>query len=75
MLEDDQAAVLRTLELAASDQLRARRIHDARHAAAAFVAGVSLVFTYDADDWKMFEDDGLRIAGPASTLARLRRLS
>jgi len=75
VLEDDQAAALRTLELATAHQLRARRIHDARHAATALVAGISLVFTYDVEDWKVFEGDGLRIAGPASTLARLGRAS
>lgn len=75
MLEDGLAVALRTLELAASHQLRARRVHDARHAAAALVAGVSSVFTYDTDDWEAFEHDGLRIAGPASTLTRMGRPS
>ncbi len=75
VLEEGQDAVLRTLELAASHQLRARRIHDARHAAAALVDGVSSVFTYDTDDWEVFENDGLRIAGPASILTRLGRPS
>ena len=75
VLEEGQAAALRTLELASSHQLRARRIHDARHAAAALVAGISLVLTYDAEDWEVFEDDGLRIVGPTSTLARLGRPS
>jgi predicted nucleic acid-binding protein len=73
VLEGGQAVALRTLELAASHQLKARRIHDARHAAAALVAGVSSVFTYDTDDWEAFENDGLRIAGPASTLTHLGR--
>jgi predicted nucleic acid-binding protein len=73
VLEDGQAVALRALELAAAHQLKARRIHDARHAAAALVAGVSSVFTYDTDDWEAFENDGMRIAGPASTLTRLGR--
>jgi len=73
VLEEGHTAALQTLDLAASHQLRARRIHDARHAAAALVAGISLVFTYDVEDWKVFEGDGLFIAGPTSTLARLGR--
>src|SRR5206468_12390550 len=64
---------LRMLELAESHQLRARRVHDARHAAAALVAGITSVFTYDAEDWEPFEGDGLSVTGPATTLARLGR--
>lgn len=73
ILPDGRDAALRMLELSASHQLRARRVHDARHAAAALVAGVTSVFTYDAEDWESFEGDGLNIAGPATTLARLGR--
>jgi predicted nucleic acid-binding protein len=73
ILPDGQDAALRMVELAASHQLRARRVHDARHAAAAIVAGITSVYTYDSDDWKSFERDGLSIAGPISTLARLGR--
>jgi predicted nucleic acid-binding protein len=61
------------LELAAKHQLRARRVHDARHAAAAIVAGITSVLTYDTEDWESFEGDGLNIEGPATTLARLGR--
>lgn len=68
-----QDAALLMLELAAKHQLRARRVHDARHAAAAIVAGITSVFTYDAEDWESFEDDGLSIGGPSTTLARLER--
>lgn len=75
VLEDGQAVALRTLQLAESHQLRAHRIHDARHAAAALIAGVSSVFTYDTDDWEAFGNDGLRITGPASTLIRLGRVN
>lgn len=32
--------------------------------------GVTSVYTYDADDWKVFESGGLRIVGPPSTIAR-----
>lgn len=55
ILSDGQDVTLRMLELAASHQLRARRVHDARLAAAAIVAGVKSVFTYDAEDWESFE--------------------
>jgi predicted nucleic acid-binding protein len=71
VLPDSREAALRMLELAAKHQLRARRVHDARHAAAAIVAGVTTVITYDAEDWELFEGDGLKIVGPTSTLARL----
>jgi len=70
VLEEDLEVILRTLELAASHGLTARRMHDARHAAAALVAGVREVYTYDVGDWQKFEVDGLIIAGPESVLAR-----
>jgi predicted nucleic acid-binding protein len=73
VLPDSGEAALRMLELAAKHQLRARRVHDARHAAAAMVAGITSVFTYDAEDWEPFEGDGLKIVGPSTTLARLGR--
>lgn len=73
ILSDDHEVAIRMLKLAASHQLRARRVHDARHAAAAIVAGIKSVFTYDANDWEAFEGDGLSIAGPLTTLARLGR--
>lgn len=74
ILPDGRDAALRMLELAAAHELRARRVHDARHAAAAIVAGVTSVFTYDAEDWEAFEGHGLIITGPAATLARLGRI-
>ncbi len=58
------------LELAEKYTLTARRIHDARHAAIALVSGVSHVYTYDLDDWKLFKADGLEISGPPSVLGR-----
>jgi predicted nucleic acid-binding protein len=42
VLQDGTEEALRMLELAESHQLRARRVHDARHAAAALVAGGAL---------------------------------
>ncbi|HXH13071.1 MAG TPA: type II toxin-antitoxin system VapC family toxin [Alphaproteobacteria bacterium] len=71
VLDEDLAVGLRTLGLAAKYQLTGRRIHDARHAAAALVAGITAVYTYDVDDWRIFADDGLRIVGPPSTISQL----
>ncbi len=73
VLEAGLDVALYALALAATHRLTARRVHDARHAAAALLAGVTSVYTYDADDWRTFEPDGLRIAGSVSTLAKLQR--
>jgi len=67
-------AARKTMELAAAHQLTARRVHDARHASTALVAGVRHVYTYDVGDWQLFEADGLKIAGPASVLRLLGRI-
>lgn len=67
--------VLQALRLADSHGLTARRIHDARHAAAAIVAEVTAIYTYDVDDWKVFESDGLRILAPPTTLARVSQIT
>ena len=69
VLNENLAGALKTLELAATHRLTARRIHDARHAATALVAGVFSVYIYDADDWQVFAFDGLHIVGPPSTIA------
>lgn len=69
VLSEDLGVALKALELAVKHRLTARRVHDARHAAAALEAGVVAVFTYDVDDWQVFEVDGLRIVGPATTVA------
>ena len=71
VLDENLDVVLRALELAAKHQLTARRVHDARHAAAALVSGVASVYTYDVDDWRRFDADGLRIVGPPTTMARI----
>jgi predicted nucleic acid-binding protein len=71
VLNESKASALKALELAAEHTLTARRIHDARHAAAALVAGVVQVYTYDLDDWQVFAVDGLHIVGPPTTVARL----
>ena len=75
VLNEDSDVALRTMGLAAEYGLTARRIHDARHASAALVAGIRSVYTYDVRDWKVFESQGLRIVGPPSVLARLGRES
>ncbi len=74
VLADGQDEASKMLELAAAHSLRARRVHDARHAAAALIAGVTSVYTYDVEDWRAFEVDGLSIAGPPSTLTPLGRV-
>jgi predicted nucleic acid-binding protein len=73
VLCEDLEVGLHTPALAATHQLTGRRIHDARHAAAALVAGITTVYTYDVDDWRVFADEGLRIVGPPSTMAQLVR--
>lgn len=74
VLAEDLAALLLALELAVAHHLTAHRVHDARHAATALLAGVRSVYTYDFRDWRIFEEDGLIIAGPPSVLASLRVL-
>lgn len=71
IINADRLAGLKTIELAAKHSLTARRTHDAKHAATAIVAGIGQVFTYDVDDWKVFESDGITISGPPSSIERL----
>lgn len=71
VLSEDLDVALKALELAAKHKLTARRVHDARRAAAALNAGVVSVYTYDVDDWRVFAADGLRIVGPPTTMVRL----
>ncbi len=71
VLPDSREASLKMLELAEKYHLTARRVHDARHAAMAIVSGVSQVYTYDVNDWKMFTPEGLSIAGPNSILGSI----
>lgn len=68
VLDTNFEVSIKMLEIAANRGLTARRIHDARHAATALVAGVFQVYTYDVDDWKVFAPDGIVIAGPDSVL-------
>jgi predicted nucleic acid-binding protein len=75
VLEENLAVILRALELAANHNLTARRVHDARHAAAALTAGIQEVYSYDVDDWRLFEADGLKLVGPESVLARTKDAS
>jgi predicted nucleic acid-binding protein len=68
ILETALEAGFRMLDLAERYRLTARRIHDARHAATALMAGVRRVYTYDLDDWRVFAPEGIFIAGPPSAL-------
>ncbi len=68
ILSDDANVSLVMLYLAEKHKLTARRVHDARHAATALIHGVSKVYTYDVDDWKAFEPDGISITGPKSNI-------
>ncbi len=56
------------LDIVEQHRMTARRVHDARHAATALSAGVSQIFTYDVDDWKLFREHGLIITGPSSVV-------
>ena len=68
VLDTGPAACLRMLDLAKRYALTGRRAHDARHAATALEAGVRSVLTYDTDDWRVFQPEGIVIAGPPSVL-------
>ena len=68
VLETNLKAGFKMLELASKHSLKARRVHDARHAATALVAGVTQVYTYDVEDWRIFASDGIEIVGPESIL-------
>lgn len=69
VLDTGLAAALKMLDLAKRYALTGRRVHDARHAATAIEAGVHGVFTYDVDNWRAFEPEGIVLAGPPSVLA------
>lgn len=68
VLQEDLASSRLMLDMVRRHRLTARRVHDARHAAAALCANIRLVYTYDLEDWQRFEADGLHIAGPASVV-------
>ena len=70
VLSSGLKAALRMLELSEKYVLKARRVHDARHAAIALEAGISQVYTYDINDWKVFKSEGLIIQGPPSSLKK-----
>ena len=74
VLSDGVEASLKMLELAEKHGLTARRIHDARHAASALISGITNIFTYDIDDWKIFRSEGLIITGPYSILSRVAKV-
>lgn len=68
ILHENEAVLARALAIAERHGLRARRIHDARHAAAAIIAGVKHVLTYDMDDWRHFEPEGVKALHPDGAL-------
>jgi predicted nucleic acid-binding protein len=68
ILPDGLKATLKMLEISEKYKLTARRVHDAMHAATALMNGVTSVYTYDVDDWKVFKPEGLIIIGPAGVL-------
>jgi len=68
VLPTGNRAGLLMLDIVVEHNLTARRTHDAKHAAAALVAGVRQVYTYDITDWHAFEDNGLQVVGPRSVL-------
>ena len=61
-------AGLLMLDVVVEHELTARRVHDARHAATALVAGVTRVYTYDVTDWRVFASNGLTVTGPEFVL-------
>ena len=71
ILPENRDVILRLLQLTARYSLRARRVHDARHAATALSAGIRSVYTYDVNDWKVFAAEGLQIVGPPTVKAQL----
>lgn len=64
----------RMLAIAKAQDLRARRVHDARHAATALVHGVCRVATYDQGDWSKFASHGIVLVNP-ETLATSSQVS
>jgi predicted nucleic acid-binding protein len=71
IIKEDMETILYSLDLAVQHKLTARRVHDARHAGTALVTGIQKVYTYDIKDWQPFEQNGLKIAGPDSTMRSL----
>ncbi len=73
ILPDGYETTVKMLELSEKYNLTARKVHDARHAATALVHGITLVYTYDYADWRIFASEGLTIAGPPSVLTEISR--
>lgn len=68
VLSTTSEAGLLLLDLVVEHKLTARRVHDARHAATALVAGVTCVYTYDVADWRVFAANGIQVLGPESVV-------
>ena len=66
VLSENRETIVKTIDLASRHGLKARRVHDARHAATALHYGLREVYSYDVTDWRVFEADGLALTGPES---------
>lgn len=73
ILPDGFEVGIKMLEMSEAYKLTARRVHDARHAATALINDVTSIYTYDTDDWKIFEPEGLSIEGPSSILHKVNK--
>lgn len=70
VLSEGYETATKALQLAEKYGLRARRVHDARHAAAAICAGIRQVYSYDLEDWCCFDTEGLRVTQPPAARSR-----
>lgn len=73
ILSDGFDVSLKMLELSEKYNLTARKVHDARHAATAIINDIELIYTYDITDWRLFEPEGLIIAGPPSVMVNINK--
>lgn len=71
ILPETSEILPKMMELARKHKLKARGIHDARHASTALVHNIQSVITYDTKDWKRFNSDGIHAIEPRSILAKM----
>jgi len=72
VLPTDLGVLWPMLDLAVENQLTARRIHDARHAATAIAANIREIFTYDVSDWLAFSSANIKVSGPPSIFKSIK---